>query len=368
MKDPRIAKMAEVLVNYSTKIKNGDRVYLSGSDLAKPVLTELFRSALKRGAYPQVHMECDGISEIMLKEGSDEQIVYENPMARYVVENYDVLIHVHGGYNLKALSNILPQKKRLAAQGRKEIVRIHLERAAKKELRWCICQFPTHSSAQEAGMSLDEYEDFVYKACFLDKDDPIAAWSKLHDDQEGVCRYLEGKKSLRIISKDTEISCFIEGRKWINGSGKENFPCGEVFSAPHERSLEGEIRFSYPGIYWGQEIENIRLKVEHGKITEARADRGEELLNTLLDTDQGSRYFGEIGIGTNFGIEKFTKNMLFDEKIGGTIHLAVGAAYPECGGENVSSIHWDMLCDMKDKGKIFADGELIYEKGKFLVD
>jgi len=367
MKDPRITKMAEVLVNYSTEMKKGDKVYISGSDITMPLLKELFRSSLKVGAYSQVHVECDGISEIMLKEGSDEQITYESPISRYIVENYDVLIHVHGGYNLKALSNIDPVKKQLAAQGRKEIVRIYMERAAKKELRWCTCQFPTHSSAQEAGMSLDEYEDFVYRACFLDKDNPIKAWKGLHHNQVAICRYLETKKSLRIVSKDTDISCFIEGRRWINGSGKENFPCGEVFSAPHKRSIEGRIRFSYPGIYWGQEIENIRLTVERGKIIEARADKGEELLNTLLGTDEGSRYFGEIGIGTNFGIEKFTKNMLFDEKVGGTIHLAVGAAYPECGGENVSSIHWDMLCDMKEEGKIFADGELIYEKGKFLI-
>lgn len=367
MRDPRIAKMAEVLIRYSTGVKKGDKVFISGSDITKPLLKELFRSALKVGAHPQVFVECDGISEIVLKEGSDKQIAYESPISRYVVENYDVLLHIHGAYNLKSLSSIEPQKKRLAALGRREILRIHMERAARKELRWCVCQFPTHSSAQEAGMSLDEYEDFVYKACFLDRDDPVAAWRKLHRDQEEICRFLETKKTLRITSRDTDITFFMEGRKWENGSGKENLPCGEVFSAPHERSVDGRIRFSYPGIYWGQEIENITLIVKRGKIIEARADKGEDLLNTLLDTDKGSRYFGEIGIGTNLGIDRFTKNMLFDEKAGGTIHLAVGAGYPECGSKNVSSIHWDMLCDMKGEGKIFGDGELIYERGKFLI-
>ena len=222
MKDPRIRKMAEVLVNYSTEMKKGDKVYISGSDITMPLLKELFRSSLKVGAYPQVHIECDGISEIMLKEGSDEQITYESPISRYIVENYDVLIHVHGGYNLKALSNIDPVKKQLAAQGRKEIVRIYMERAAKKELRWCTCQFPTHSSAQEAGMSLDEYEDFVYGDYLPDTEDPVGYWQQFSTSQQKIVDWFKGKERVHVIGPETDLGLNITNRVFTNCDGRKD--------------------------------------------------------------------------------------------------------------------------------------------------
>jgi aminopeptidase len=226
--------------------------------------------------------------------------------------------------------------------------------------------YPTESLAQEAGMSLRDYEAFVEKACLLDQADPIAAWEEVHRSQQTIVDYLTGKKQLVIKSRDTHLQMSVEDRIWINSDGHTNFPSGEVFSAPLEDSVEGHIRFSYPGIYAGQEIEDIRLTFEKGKVVEAKASRGEALLKALIQTDPGASYVGEVAIGTNYGIQQFTKNMLYDEKMGGTIHLALGSAYAKSGGKNQSAIHWDMLCDMKSGGEIFADGELFYRNGQFI--
>jgi aminopeptidase len=213
---------------------------------------------------------------------------------------------------------------------------------------------------------IEEYEEFVYGAILLDRDDPVAEWRAISQKQDEICRYLESKKSLHVISKDTDLRMSIEGRKWINCDCKMNVPDGEVFTTPIENSVEGYIRFSYPGIFNGKEIEDIKLEFKEGKVVKATAAKGEDLLSALLDIDAGARTLGEFAIGTNYGIQKFTKNMLFDEKIGGTIHAAIGAVPAETGGTNQSGIHWDMLCNMSDGGEIYADGELIYKDGKFI--
>jgi aminopeptidase len=216
-------------------------------------------------------------------------------------------------------------------------------------------------------MSLAEYTDFVFGAGLLDHDDPVAEWRRIDAQQEKICDILNTKSDLRIVSTDTDISMSIAGRKWINCSGHENFPDGEVFTGPVEDTVNGHIRFSFPGIYAGKEIEDIRLEFKDGKVVKATAAKGEELLQALLETDEGARFVGELAVGTNFGIQNFTQNMLFDEKIGGTVHLAIGASYPESGGKNKSGIHWDMLCDMREGGEIYADGELIYRNGNFSI-
>ena len=216
-------------------------------------------------------------------------------------------------------------------------------------------------------MSLNEYEQFVFQACHLDKEDPVKYWKEFGSELERIAEILDEKKELHIISEDTDIKCKIEGRKWVPDKGKENYPGGEVFTGPIEDSVEGKIRFSFPGIYQGKEIKDIRLKFEKGKVVKASAAKGEDLLKTLLETDEGARYVGEVAVGCNKGITQFTRNMLFDEKIGGTVHLAIGRSYPETGGQNESTIHWDMLCDMKNGGQIFADDELIYEDGEFII-
>ena len=217
-------------------------------------------------------------------------------------------------------------------------------------------------------MSLDEYEDFVYKAGFIYEDDPISKWREIESFQEKWVKYLDKKKELHIISVDTDIKVNISGRKWINCCGKENFPDGEIFTSPVENDINGYITFSYPAILNGDEFENVKFTVKNGKIENIDCKNRESLdkLISYIDTDEGSRFFGEVAIGTNYGIDRYTKNILFDEKMGGTMHMAVGAAMEEAGGKNDSAIHWDMINDMTKCGEIYADGQLFYKNGHFL--
>jgi len=365
--DNRIKKYAEVLLKYSLDIKKGEKLLIDGDVVTLPLIRESYRLAVELGALPQVIINSEELKEILLKGGSEEQIKYVPASIKKAFETVDASLSFFGGSNTRMLSNVNPEKLKLSAQGFSKITRIFFERSAKKELKWCCTMFPNQANAQEANMSISEYEDFVYGAGYIDRKDPIAKWKEIEKKQEGICNILNGKKRLRIVSKDTDLKMSIEGRKWVNCCGKANFPDGEVFTGPVEDSTEGHIRFSFPGIYGGREIEDIQLTFEKGKVIKAVAAKGEELLEQLLETDKGARYVGEIAAGTNYNIQKFTKHMLFDEKIGGTVHLAIGRSIPESLGKNQSAIHWDMLCDMKKGGEIYADGELVYKDGKFLI-
>jgi len=365
--DNRIKKHAEVLLKYSLDLKKGEKIVIVGDIVTLPLIKESYRLAVELGALPQVLINSEELKEILLKGGSEEQIKYVPDSVKKAFETVDVLLSFFGGANTRILSNVNPEKLKLSAQGSSEITRIFFERVAKKELRWCGTMFPNQANAQEANMSISEYEDFVYGAGYIDRKDPIAEWKEIEKKQEGICNILNGKKHLRIVSKDTDLNMSIEGRKWVNCCGRVNFPDGEVFTGPVEDSVEGHIRFSFPGIYGGREIEDIQLTFERGKVIKAVAAKGQELLEQLLETDKGARYVGEIAAGTNYNIKKFTKHMLFDEKIGGTVHLAIGRSIPESLGKNQSAIHWDMLCNMKKDGEIYADGELVYKNGKFLI-
>jgi aminopeptidase len=365
--DNRIKKHAEVLLKYSLDIKKGEKIIIVGDVVNLPLIKESYRLAVKMGALPQVMINSEELKEILLKGGSEEQIKYVPDSVKKAFKTVDVLLSLFGGANTRMLSNVAPEKLKLEAQGFSEITRIFFERVAKKELRWCGTMFPNQADAQEANMSISDYEDFVYGASYIDSKDTIAEWKEIEKKQEGICKILNGKKHLRIVSKDTDLKMSIEGRKWVNCCGKANFPDGEVFTGPVEDSVEGHIRFSFPGIYGGREIEDIQLTFERGKVVKATAAKGQELLEQILETDKGARYVGEIAAGTNYNIKKFTRHMLFDEKIGGTVHLAIGRSIPESLGKNQSGIHWDMLCDMKKGGEIFADGELVYKDGKFLI-
>lgn len=368
MKDTRLQKLANLLINYSLGIKKGEYLQIEGSFTTEPLLKELYREAIKAGAYPEITPYMEDASEILYKEGNDDQIKYISPLARTMVEKFDATIALLGENNTKSKSNIDSKKITERRRAMKDLIEIQNKREEAEEYRWCLTQFPTHSDAQEGSMSLEEYEDFVFGAGLIDKEDPIEEWKKISESQQKVVDYLNTKKELHIVSKDTDLKMSIDGRKWINCDGKVNFPDGEVFTGPVEDSVEGHIRFSFPGIYSGKEIEDIRLTFKKGKVVKAEAEKGEELLHALLDTDEGSRRLGEIAIGTNYGIQKFTKNMLFDEKIGGTVHAAIGMSIPGTNANNPSSIHWDMLCDMRECGKIYGDGELFYENGQFLFD
>lgn len=366
MTSETMKKYAKTLVQYSLYVKEGEWVIIRGSNLALPLIKEVYREVLAAGAYPTVSITPEGIDEILLTEGSEAQLQFINPLSETTMTRADKVLTILGSENTKSLSSIDPFRIALTKRAGAELNQIYRKRIADGLVDWTLCLYPTQSGAQEAGMSLSEFETFVYKACLLDCDDPIAAWKDVHFEQQHMVDYLDRINEFRIISVDTDLSLSATGRTWANSDGHRNFPSGEVFTAPVKESLNGYVRFSYPGIYAGQAIEDIRLVFSEGKVVEARAKTGEGLLKALIDTDEGSCYAGEFAIGTNFGIDRFTKNMLFDEKTGGTIHIALGSSYPECGGDNESAIHWDMLCDMKTAGQIFADGELCYEKGKFL--
>jgi aminopeptidase len=366
MADQRLNKLAKLLVNYSTKIKPGDFVFVSCDEVATPWMIEVVKEAVKAGAQVETALSSQEVSEIKLKYSSEEQLLSENVLFKTMIDKADVWLSAWGNRNTKTNSRIDADKLKLSSKGAASWRKIYSEKMGNGSLRWCGTQFPTYSDAQEASMSLSDYQEFVYGAGLLDAEDPASEWKKISANQERWIKYLDTKKGLKFISAGTDINVNVSGRKWINCDGKVNFPDGEIFTSPVEDGVNGIITFSFPGIYMGKEIEGIVLEIESGKVVKATATKGEELLKALLETDEGACRFGEVAIGTNYGIKNFTKNMLFDEKIGGTVHMAIGDSMPAAGGLNRSTIHWDMLCDMRNGGKIFADGELFYENGLFI--
>jgi aminopeptidase len=367
MHDPRLAKLADVLVNYSTRVKEGDVVRITASTIAEPLVVELYRTVVRAGGHPQVVMSPDECDWIRLAEGSEEQLKFESPLLLHEVEVIDVYIGLWGNDNTRALTRAAPQRQALVSQGRKRFLQRFMERAAEGKLRWVGTQFPCHSAAQDAERSLAEYEEFVFKAGLLHLNDPAAAWREVSRRQQRVVDYLNERKEIRFITpQGTDLTVRVAGRPWINCDGHENFPDGEVFTAPHEDATQGVVHYSFPAVHKGREADGIRLEFKDGRVVDASAEKGEDFLIAMLDQDPGARVLGEIAIGTNYSITEYTKNTLFDEKIGGTFHAAVGMAYPESGGKNESGLHWDMVCDLRQGGQIFADGELISENGRFL--
>ena len=368
MSDNRLKKLANLLVNYSTEVKPGDFVFVVSDEVASPWMAEVVKEAIIAGAHVETLINSQEVNEMKLKYSSKEQLLENNFIMETTLKRADVWLTAWVTRNTKANSNVDSKRIQLSSKGAASWRKVYSEKMGDGSLRWCGTQFPTHADAQEASMSLSEYEDFVYGAGLLDKEDPATEWKRISLEQERWVKYLDTKKELHIVSEGTDMSVQIANRKWINCDGKVNFPDGEIFTSPIENGVNGHITFSFPGIYSGKEIEGIKLEVEGGKVVKATADKGEELLHALLATDEGSERFGEVAIGTNYGIQKFTKNMLFDEKIGGTIHMAIGDSMPEAGGKNKSVIHWDMLCNMRNGGKIYADNELFYENGMFIKE
>ncbi len=287
---------------------------------------------------------------------------YVSPLRKLITETFDASLSIGAEYNTRELSGVDPARLARVRKAGAPLSRLFMERAARKELRWCYTEFPTQASAQEADFSLRDYQDFVYEAGMLHLDDPVVFWRAEGEKQQKLITWLKGRDQATFKGSNIDLTLSIKDRVFIEADGKYNFPDGEIFTGPQEDSANGWVRFKYPAIYDGQEVCDIELWFENGKVVKEQASKNQALLTTLLNTDPGARYLGEWGIGTNYGIQKFTKNMLFDEKIGGTIHFAVGAAYPETGSKNDSGLHWDMLCDMND-AQISVDGELFYQNG-----
>ena len=366
MRDLRIAKLADVLVNYSVGVKPGQLVRINGSTVASPLVIELYRSVIKAGGNPLVRLSIDELSEIMLKDGSDTQLQYISPIAMAEGEKIDCSIGIWGGDNTRAMSNADPKKMGLSATARKPLSTLFMKRAAEGTLKWSGTQYPCQSSAQDAEMSLSEYEEFVYGAGLLNDADPIASWMKVSQTQQKLTDFLNGKSDYRVVAANgTDVRMSVANRKWVNCDGHENFPDGEVFTGPVLDSVNGVINFSFPAVHHGREVQDVRLRFKDGKVIDASASKGEDFLVGMLDMDAGARFVGECAIGTNFGITKYTRNTLFDEKIGGTVHFAVGAGYPETGNTNESGLHWDMVVDLRLGGYIEIDGDKINVDGKF---
>ena len=268
--------------------------------------------------------------------------------------------------NTRELAGVDPERIARFRKTYGPLFKLFSDRVAKGELKWCLTVYPTEAAAQEANMSLNEYREFVFGAGMLNQDDPVAYWKEEAARQKRLIDWLDGHKDVTIKGNDVDLSLSIAERTFISCAGDENFPDGEIFTSPVENSVNGWVRFKYPAIFDGNEVEDIELWFEAGKVIKEKAGKNQELLTSLLNTDPGARYLGEWGIGTNYGITRFTRNMLFDEKIGGTIHLALGLGFPEAGGSNESGLHWDMLCDMSE-AEVSIDHELFYKNGKPII-
>ncbi|MBI5564025.1 MAG: aminopeptidase [Chloroflexi bacterium] len=375
MTDPRVEKLARVITEYSVGIKPGDRVYITASPVAQPLTLAIIEQVIKRGGHPHItagsgynHLDLvPGATELLLKYGSDEQVQYVNPFELMAVRDFDVRIAIKGDVNTKSLSNVDPKRIAMATSARRVLTETMMQRSATGDLRWCVTLFPTEANAQDAEMSLRDYEEFVYAAGLLNDPDPVASWRVMAARQQTYIDWLKGKRRIHVTGPNADLEVGVDRRIFMNSEGKRNFPDGEIFTGPEETITDGWVKFTYPAIYQSREVDGVELEFKAGRVVKAIATKGQDFLLSVLDTDAGSRTLGEFAIGTNHAIKQFTRNILFDEKLGGTIHMALGAAYPDTGGVNKSAVHWDMICDTRDGTEITADGEVFYRNGEFLI-
>ncbi|HEX2125728.1 MAG TPA: aminopeptidase [Thermoleophilaceae bacterium] len=367
MKDQRADALAQILVRYSTKVKEGDTVVISSTTPAEPLALAVYEEVLRAGGLPMVQLTPDGAASSFYELASDAQLDWVSPMATWTAEHADVRIGIMADSNARELSQADPKKQARVQKARRHLLDMTMKRAATGEHRWALTLFPTHAYAAEANMSLAQYEDFYYAACLATDGDPVTAWARQGDEVNRLAEWMQGKEEVHIKAPGTDIKLGVAGRRFIPCTGEHNMPDGEFFTGPVEDSVEGVVTFTFPAAYGGREVSGVRFKFEGGKIVDASADRGEEFLIEMLDTDEGARRLGELGIGTNYGISTGTKEILLDEKIGGTVHMAIGASYPESGGVNESAVHWDLVCDLREGGSITVDGTELQRDGKFVV-
>jgi aminopeptidase len=366
MTDPRVTKLAQVMTGYSLELRPGQQFWLRTTPLAQEFNLAVYTEAVKAGAFVWVQQSIPGAEEAFYRYASDVQLDFVAPIRKLILESFDASLSVMADENTKSLAGADPKRIARTRKAGAELFTTSMKRSAEGKYRWCVTLYPTPALAQDANMSLADYTEFVYGAGMLNEDDPAALWRLEGQKQERLAAWLRGHSDVTLKGSNVDIRLCIKGRRFETSDGKYNFPDGEIFTSPLEDSVNGWVRFKYPAIYGGQEVEDIQLWFEGGKVVKEQASKNQELLITLLNTDSGARTLGEWGIGTNYGITRFSKNMLFDEKMGGTIHFAVGHGFPECGGKNESGLHWDMLCDMAD-AEIRVDGELLYQNGRFLI-
>jgi aminopeptidase len=369
MMDARVAKLADLLVNYSLELRPGQVVRIDGGTIAAPLVREIYREALAAGAHPRTRIDVEGLDVIALRDSSDDQLSFVSEIDRFEVEKIDALVTIWSDRNTRSLSQADPERVSRQIASRRTLINRYWERIDEGSARWVGTRFPTDAHAQDAEMSLAEYEDFVYGACHVQvHEEPVAHWRAVSVELNARARELENVRELRVLGPDTDLHISVEGRSWLAADGKLNMPDGEIFTSPVETETRGEIRFSFPAIFHGRGVEDVRLRFEGGRVVHAEAASGGDYLHSLLDMDEGSRVLGEIAFGLNYEIDRFTRDILFDEKIGGTMHLALGSSFKGLGGRNDSGLHWDMICDLRAEGEVYADGELIWKAGRFLND
>lgn len=361
-------KYAELLVKYCLAVMPGDRVYIVSSYLAEPLLREVTREVYQAGGQPVLDIELNGFADLASRYAADDVLAVPNPLRKMAMESFHAYLNIRApfspGEDDKSPAD--PSRYAKIQAANRPLNQLYFSRIADGSMKRCLCQFPTPAGAETAGMSLPEYEQFVYGACKLNEENPAAEWLKLRAVQQVYVDYLNNVDQIHYRGPNIDITFSVKGRTWINSDGRSNMPSGEVFSAPIEDSVNGYVRFSYPGVYMGRDVEDVELTVEKGYITQWNARKGKEVLDKVFSVE-GARWFGEVAVGTNYDIQRITRNILFDEKIGGSIHMAVGQSYKQCGGKNESTVHWDMITDMQDGGEIVADGEIIYRNGRFLI-
>ena len=359
-------KYANLLVNYCVSLKPGEKLLVQSSTLAEPLVREVYRAALQAGALPHIVMDFREQRNIKMAESNAEQLQYASPLYAMAMEQFDAYIYIRAPFYNRSTQKAYPDKAKIETAAKKKYRNLYTQRTASLQLKRTLCEYPTVAHAQNAGLSLEQYADFIYNACHLYDDNPQACWEEVSINQQAAVDLLNTKTKIRYQGEGIDIRFSTEGRTWINSDGKTNMPSGEVYTAPVDDSVNGTIHFAYPSMFMGEEVEGITLWVKDGWVEKWEAIKGKKLLDRIFNIDKGARRFGEAAIGTNMRIQTPVKNILFDEKIGGTVHMAIGQAYLQNGGTNQSAIHWDMIADMKNGGKIYADDSLIYDSGQFV--
>jgi aminopeptidase len=367
MRDPRVDNLARILVRYSTEVKEGETCVIEGPTAGEPLIAAVYEEVLSAGGHPILAVSLQGQLPVFFEHASDAQLEWISPLAEWAAEEADCRIAIGADTNTHELSGVDPERQMKRRAASRRLMEVVMRRSAEGGHRWVYTLYPTEAFAADAEMSLREFEDFYYAACLADDSDSIEGWARASKECDRLAEWIQGHEEVRVKAPGTDIRLGIAGRKFIAADGKRNMPDGEFFTAPIEDSVDGEVSFHLPAMIGGREVAGAKLRFESGKVVDASAERGEEFLISLLDTDDGARRLGELGIGTNYAIDRGTRDVLLDEKIGGTVHMAVGASYPECGGSNESAVHTDLVCDLRLGGRIDVDGEPFQEDGRFLV-
>jgi aminopeptidase len=353
---------ATLLCDWCLEPGRGDQVQLASTTLAAPLIRSMHRALLERGAWPIVRLALPELAADYYAYVEDAQLDSYAPLELVEAETLDRFLRIDAPANTRALAGIDPVRIARAARARSQVQEARLARG-----QWCVTLWPTPALAQQAAMSEAEYAAFVARALFLDRPDAVGSWRALSARQAELVERLSSACEIHIEADGTDLRLRVDGRTWINSDGRRNMPSGEVFTGPLEESAQGTIRFTVPTSPRGVDVAGVELTFRDGKVVLARADRGGDYLQAALETDAGARFLGELGIGTNVGIDRATGSILFDEKIAGTVHLALGRSYRETQGQNESALHWDLICDLREGGRLSADGQILNENGEFIV-